>query len=42
MAHDPAISAHANRLLRMRDDALVDDIDLTGQPADASRLTGLG
>ncbi len=41
--HDPAIAAHADRLLRMRDGALVDDIDLAGgEPADTSRLTGLG
>ena len=41
--HDPAIAAHADRLLRMRDGALIDDIDLAGaDPADTSRLTGLG
>lgn len=41
--HDPVVAAHADRLLRMRDGALVDDIDLTGQqPADITRLTGLG
>ncbi|HEU0102244.1 MAG TPA: ABC transporter ATP-binding protein [Mycobacteriales bacterium] len=40
--HDPAIAAHADRLLRVRDGALIDDIDLTSDPADTSRLTGLG
>jgi len=41
--HDPAIAAHADRLLRMRDGALIDDIDLSHQDPDAvARLTGLG
>ncbi len=41
--HDPAIAAHADRLLRMRDGALIDDIDLSDQDPDAvARLTSLG
>lgn len=40
--HDPAIAAHADRLLRMRDGTLIDDIDLTADPTDTSILTGLG
>jgi len=41
--HDPAIAAHADRLLRMRDGTIVDDIDLTaGETADITRLSGPG
>jgi putative ABC transport system ATP-binding protein len=33
--HDPQVAAHAERLIRLRDGAVVDDIDLTeGYPAD--------
>ncbi len=40
--HDPAIAAQADRLLRMRDGTLTDDIDLIADPSDSSILTGLG
>jgi putative ABC transport system ATP-binding protein len=42
--HDPAIAARADRILRIRDGALVDDLtlDLTPDPTIAQRLTGYG
>ena len=33
--HDPQVAAHAERLIRLRDGAVVDDIDLTdGYPVE--------
>ena len=40
--HDPQVAAHAERLIRLRDGAVVDDIDLTGGAAPQEIIRRVG
>jgi putative ABC transport system ATP-binding protein len=40
--HDPQVAAHAERLIRLRDGAVVDDIDLTGGAAPQEMIRRVG
>ena len=40
--HDPQVAAHAERLIRLRDGAVVDDIDLTGGAAPEEMIRRVG
>ena len=40
--HDPQVAAHAERLIRLRDGAVVDDIDITGGAAPEEMIRRVG